>query len=268
MVISESNDSRSDDNNFYGVLDEVLHVQYLKGRSIWLFNCRLQDTDSNKSQKTHVELWYKAINTFHFWFAEESIILATHAYQVLYLDDPNNGTNWKVVQVGSIISIYEMCPKWMMPKVDPTIVEIPIVHHVADDFIDNEDEQCHIKVDQATMNDSDEPQTDQMFLEFDEDLNTAEGSFSVRDNSVSTLELERYVHANDRIPMSIAPSVEKPISPYAIQFIQAMDRGESVDRVKLFKKTHVRDGAFVSQAAVHSQMLELQSCLPAYPRGG
>ncbi|KAA0052301.1 CACTA en-spm transposon protein [Cucumis melo var. makuwa] len=37
MVIGESNVSGSGDNNFYGVLDKVLHVQYLMGRSFWLF---------------------------------------------------------------------------------------------------------------------------------------------------------------------------------------------------------------------------------------
>ncbi|KAA0040530.1 CACTA en-spm transposon protein [Cucumis melo var. makuwa] len=36
------------------------------------------------------------------------------------------------------------------------------------------------------------------------------------------LELERYVHNNGRIPMSIAPGAEKPISPYAVRFSQAI----------------------------------------------
>ncbi|KAA0043869.1 CACTA en-spm transposon protein [Cucumis melo var. makuwa] len=38
-------------------------------------------------------------------------------------------------------------------------------------------------------------------------------------------------------------------------------RGEPVDRVKLFRQTHVRDETFVSQTAegAHNQMLELQS---------
>ena len=40
MVISESNANRSGNNNFYGILDEVLHVQYSMGRSVWLFKCR------------------------------------------------------------------------------------------------------------------------------------------------------------------------------------------------------------------------------------
>ncbi|TYK26661.1 CACTA en-spm transposon protein [Cucumis melo var. makuwa] len=47
----------------------------------------------------------------------------------------------------------------------------------------------------------------------------------------------------------------------AFQYELAERQGESVDRVKLFRETHVRAGTFVSQAAedVHNQMLELQS---------
>ncbi|TYK28648.1 CACTA en-spm transposon protein [Cucumis melo var. makuwa] len=36
------------------------------------------------------------------------------------------------------------------------------------------------------------------------------------------LKLEHYVHANGRIPMSIAPGAKKPIFPYTIQFTQAI----------------------------------------------
>ncbi|KAA0034978.1 CACTA en-spm transposon protein [Cucumis melo var. makuwa] len=109
----------------------------------------------------------------------------------------------------------------------------------------------HMKVEQVTTNDSDEPRTmssfsssfdktDAMLLEFTEDLdNPAGGSSSVDDNSGTAqpymtptrrrrvqsrlLELERYVHANRRIPMSIALGVERPISPHAIRFSQVIN---------------------------------------------
>ncbi|TYK14211.1 CACTA en-spm transposon protein [Cucumis melo var. makuwa] len=232
-------------------------------------------------------------------------------------------------------------------------------------------------------------ETDDMFLQFEEDLdNIAGGSSSVGDNTVSSsqqttptprrraqsrlFELECHVAINGRIPMTIAPGAEKPISPHAyclqpvrktfpvrclkwadvgreyIEVVkgdlqrlfvldfndQAMNRfvehqmlttfkefradchrhfkkysdpeearanppnaleqsrtnkaarqkqpynhssgsksflqrqyelaerkGQPVDRVELFRETHVRAGTFVSQAAedAHNQMLELQS---------
>uniref|UniRef100_A0A9I9EGU2 CACTA en-spm transposon protein n=1 Tax=Cucumis melo TaxID=3656 RepID=A0A9I9EGU2_CUCME len=60
-------------------------------------------------------------------------------------------------------------------------------------------------------------ETNAMFLKFADDLdNLTGGSLSVDDNS------ERYVAANGRIPMTIAPGTEKPISSYAIPFSQAI----------------------------------------------
>uniref|UniRef100_A0A9I9E2N7 CACTA en-spm transposon protein n=1 Tax=Cucumis melo TaxID=3656 RepID=A0A9I9E2N7_CUCME len=144
-------------------------------------------------------------------------------------------------------------------------------------------------------------ETDDMFLQFEDDLdnNIAGGSSSMGDNTESSsqqttptprrraqsrlLELERHVAINGRIPMTIAPGAEKPISPHAVRdrrvrkqpynhssgsksFLQrqhelAERRGQPVDRVELLRETHVRAGTFVSQAAedAHNQMLELQS---------
>uniref|UniRef100_A0A9I9EKW1 CACTA en-spm transposon protein n=1 Tax=Cucumis melo TaxID=3656 RepID=A0A9I9EKW1_CUCME len=82
-------------------------------------------------------------------------------------------------------------------------------------------------------------ETDDMFLQFEEDLdNIAGGSSSVGDNTGSSsqqttptprkraqsrlLELERHVAINGRIPMTIAPGAEKPISPHAVRFSQAI----------------------------------------------
>ncbi|KAA0046642.1 CACTA en-spm transposon protein [Cucumis melo var. makuwa] len=156
-------------------------------------------------------------------------------------------------------------------------------------------------------------ETDDMFLQFEDDLeNIVGGSSSVGDNTAGSssqqttptprrraqsrlLELECYVAINERIPMTIAPGAEKPISPHAVRFSQVIGvcvrktfparclkwadvgreyievvkgdlqlaerRGQPVDRVELFRETHVRAGTFVSQAVedAHNQMLELQS---------
>ncbi|KAA0040895.1 CACTA en-spm transposon protein [Cucumis melo var. makuwa] len=80
-----------------------------------------------------------------------------------------------------------------------------------------------------------------MFLQFEDDLdnNIAGGSSSVGDNTAESssqqatptprrraqsrlLELERHVAINGRIPMTIAPGAEKPISPHAVRFSQAI----------------------------------------------
>ncbi|TYK18447.1 CACTA en-spm transposon protein [Cucumis melo var. makuwa] len=86
---------------------------------------------------------------------------------------------------------------------------------------------CHM---QAMTNYSDKPpimsyrrnnfmETDDMFLGSEEDLdNIVGGSSSVGDNT------ELHVAINGRIPMTIAPEAEKPISPHAVRSLQPGDR--------------------------------------------
>ncbi|KAA0036909.1 late secretory pathway protein AVL9-like [Cucumis melo var. makuwa] len=142
------------DNNFYGILDEVLHVQYSLGRNVWLFKCRWNDTVVNKSRRTYVELAYKSLSTSRFWYAEEPVILATQAHQVFYVDDSKNGRNWKVVQVVQNKHI------WDVPEVEDV-------------------ENDHINVLEIVF-----METDAMFFEFEDDLdNITGGSSSLGDNA-------------------------------------------------------------------------------------
>ena len=103
-----------------------------------------------------------------FLFTKESVILATQAHQVFYLDDPKNGSNWKVIQVvknkrtqdvpevndveNLQLNVLEIIVSHQVDEhieddtlcrtdVDPTIVERLIVCYVADDFMDNGVEQ-------------------------------------------------------------------------------------------------------------------------------
>ncbi|KAA0065696.1 CACTA en-spm transposon protein [Cucumis melo var. makuwa] len=126
------------------------------------------------------------------------------------------------------------------------------MRHVTDDFIDDANEHLHMKVEQVTTNDSDEPHThifimssfpsdfdkmDVMFLEFADKLNNpAGGSSSMGENSntsqpsaTSTLRrraqsrllvLESYIAANGQIPMMIAPGMEKHIGREYIEVVK------------------------------------------------
>ncbi|TYK27239.1 CACTA en-spm transposon protein [Cucumis melo var. makuwa] len=83
-----------------------------------------------------------------------------------------------------------------------------------------------------------------MFLEFEDELdNLTGGSSFVGDNAGSTsqppatltpkrraqfrlLELERHIAVNGRIPMTIAPRAEKPISSHVVRFSQMIGECE------------------------------------------
>ncbi|KAA0051011.1 uncharacterized protein E5676_scaffold675G00870 [Cucumis melo var. makuwa] len=90
------------------------------------------------------------------------------AHQIFYLGDPKNGTNWKVVQViqnqciwdvpevedvkNEQLKVLEIIVEpdvdeyieddtLCRPNVNPTLVERSVVHHVMDDFINDDDKQ-------------------------------------------------------------------------------------------------------------------------------
>ncbi|KAA0025919.1 hypothetical protein E6C27_scaffold34G002170 [Cucumis melo var. makuwa] len=133
MVIGESSGSGSSDSNFYGVLEEVLDVQYSIGRRVWLY--KLEDVENEQ------------LNVLEIIFGH---------------------------RVDEHIEDDTLCK----PDVDPIVVERLIVHHVAGDFIDDDDEQL------GTMPSflSGFKETDAQFLEFEDQFNNVGGSSSMGDN--------------------------------------------------------------------------------------
>jgi hypothetical protein len=94
--------STTDDNGrpYYGVLEEILELCYLRGRKVVLFRCKWFKTDK-QGLVTKDNL--TSINTRSDWFKDDQYLLATQANQVFYLDDPvkrrgESGKYWKVVQ--------------------------------------------------------------------------------------------------------------------------------------------------------------------------
>ncbi|KAA0052779.1 CACTA en-spm transposon protein [Cucumis melo var. makuwa] len=211
-----------------------------------------------------------------------------------------NGANFQRLMVVVIILLMkELVVANLMKKmicrtdIDPTIVERPVMHHVTDNFIDDVDE--HLDIMSYTRNNFLE--TDAMFLEFEDNLdNLAGGSSSVDDNATWSssqppttttlrrhtqsrlLELECHVAVNGRIPMTIVPGAEKPISPHVVRFSQrffvldfndhAMNRFVEHQMLTTFKEfqgdchRHFKKYSNPEEARANppnNQMLELQS---------
>ncbi|KAA0061982.1 acidic leucine-rich nuclear phosphoprotein 32 family member A-like [Cucumis melo var. makuwa] len=137
MVVGESSTSESEDNNFYGVLDEVISMAYPMGPHVLQLKYRWVNMDKNRNHRTHMELGYKSINTSHFWFPEEPIILSIQAYQVFYIDDPKNGTNWKVVQVIQNKRIWDILKVDDVEDKQLNVPEIVVGHYVVDHIEDD-----------------------------------------------------------------------------------------------------------------------------------
>ncbi|XP_073120394.1 uncharacterized protein [Henckelia pumila] len=84
--------------NFYGVLQEVIELCYLKDCTVLLFKCKWFDTDPRKRiiQEDNI---FTSIYTGAEWYMNDPFILASQAKSVYYLNDIKNGPIWKLVQV-------------------------------------------------------------------------------------------------------------------------------------------------------------------------
>lgn len=86
----------TDNNTFYGQLEEIIDLSYLNNLNVTLFKCKWYDVDPKKKRiKTSQNITSIAINSE--WYKDDPFILADQAKQVFYVDDLLNGPNWKIV---------------------------------------------------------------------------------------------------------------------------------------------------------------------------
>ena len=95
--ICVSGDHDGEEIDFYGVLSNVVVLNYVLGYKVILFKCTWFDTNQNKKRIKH-DYNFTTIQVTSTWYDNDPFILATQAQQVFYLDDYKNGHNWKVVQ--------------------------------------------------------------------------------------------------------------------------------------------------------------------------
>ncbi|GJV63144.1 hypothetical protein Tco_1473972 [Tanacetum coccineum] len=90
---------------FYGQLEEILELTYIGNRKVVLFRCKWFDTKnppfahSDRSKRSYIKQGINHILTDKDSFRDQQYILATHARQVFYLEDPaRRPPHWKVVE--------------------------------------------------------------------------------------------------------------------------------------------------------------------------
>ncbi|CAN1159469.1 hypothetical protein LINPERHAP2_LOCUS22730 [Linum perenne] len=82
--------------NFYGVLVDIIQLDYVRDKSVFLFKCDWYDVDKRKSRILE-DGALTSIRVDRLWYGNDSYVLATQANQVFYIDDPKLGINWRVV---------------------------------------------------------------------------------------------------------------------------------------------------------------------------
>ncbi|KAK1663222.1 hypothetical protein QYE76_051381 [Lolium multiflorum] len=101
----------ADETDYYGVLQEVLELQYGTNkhgdRSVYLFRCDWFDL-AGKGSKIKDDGYFKSVNTSILWFKNSPFILASQAETCFYLEDTKFGDPWKVVQKFSHRHVYDV----------------------------------------------------------------------------------------------------------------------------------------------------------------
>lgn len=92
---------------YYGVLLEVLELDYILGRKVFMFRCKWYNTDA-KGKKMLVDHKLTSIDITSKWYVDEPFILANQAQQVFYLKDMARGKNWMVVQKVNHRNVYDI----------------------------------------------------------------------------------------------------------------------------------------------------------------
>ncbi|XP_060668913.1 uncharacterized protein LOC107433057 [Ziziphus jujuba] len=83
--------------DFYGVIEDILVLDYRSKHSVVLFRCAWFDTNVKK-KKMITEFQITSINVTSYWYRNDPFVLASQAKQVFYVDDYKMGQHWKVVR--------------------------------------------------------------------------------------------------------------------------------------------------------------------------
>ncbi|KAH6763042.1 S-adenosylmethionine carrier 1 [Perilla frutescens var. hirtella] len=105
-VVGEIN-SDTDHINYYGVLTEILELQYLNNNRVVLFGCKWYDVFDNERGAKLDEYGFTTINCHRFLKTNEPFVLANQAVQVFYVMD-NINKGWCVVVKTQPRDLYEI----------------------------------------------------------------------------------------------------------------------------------------------------------------
>lgn len=96
-----------DDIVYYGVLLEILELQFIRGRKVFMFRCKWYNTDP-RAKRMLVENNLTSVDITSEWYKDEPFILATQAQQVFYMMDMSRGKNWMTVEKVNHRNIFDI----------------------------------------------------------------------------------------------------------------------------------------------------------------
>ncbi|WMV58919.1 hypothetical protein MTR67_052304 [Solanum verrucosum] len=97
VVVFGENDEDSENLDYYGVLTDIIELQFVMDRRVVLFRCNWFDVYDEVKGVKKDEYDFVSVNPDRFLKTNEPIVLADQASQVFYAND-NSNKCWKVVR--------------------------------------------------------------------------------------------------------------------------------------------------------------------------
>ena len=112
--------------SIYGVLKEVLVLDYPLDNQFVLFRCDWFDID-DKKKGIQKDDYFTSLNVSKRWYENDPFVLVIQAKQVFYLNDPKLGTNWQIVQEIHHRHVYDV------PEVATVEIDAGDVHIITEE---------------------------------------------------------------------------------------------------------------------------------------
>ncbi|KAH0716865.1 hypothetical protein KY290_013434 [Solanum tuberosum] len=107
VVIVGENDKDSENVDYYGILTDVIELQFISNRRLILFRCKWFDVYDKIKGFKRDEYDFVSVNPTRLLKTNEPFILASQASQVFYAND-NSNKGWHVVRKTQPCDSYEM----------------------------------------------------------------------------------------------------------------------------------------------------------------
>ncbi|KAK0588832.1 hypothetical protein LWI29_006026 [Acer saccharum] len=122
--------------DFYGILKDVIQLNYMFNYRAVLFKCDWFDT--NVKKRIQKDYNYTCIDVSHKWYESDPYILAIQAHQVFYVNDHKFGSSWKVVQKIQHRHIWDVPEREEEVEEQEEVVETTILEVEEEDLDDHQ----------------------------------------------------------------------------------------------------------------------------------
>ena len=101
-------DDETGNQDYYGVLTDIIQLDYFGDNNVFLFNCDWWDVGKEGSGIQTNKHNYTSVNFTKKWNTNEPFVVASQAVQVFYVKDSKLGNNWQVVVKTQARDLYDV----------------------------------------------------------------------------------------------------------------------------------------------------------------